>query len=84
MIVAALSYQLSTAQGKVRKGVQAALASGIGGYLAFIYLRFNLPGTSWIFETGGRLGVGVWILIGTGIGWFVSRLVRERPTSIDN
>lgn len=84
LIIALSAYQSSTSRGKVRRGIHSALASIIGGYLIFIYMIFKLPGTSWIFENGGRLVIGLLILLGAGAGWTTSTILRNWLTNSDN
>ncbi|NUM44463.1 MAG: hypothetical protein HUU38_07115 [Anaerolineales bacterium] len=69
LAVSLLAYRAAISIGQVRWSIRWALCAWIGGFLTYIYLALNLPGSLEFLDENGRLGI-IWaILIGGAIGW---------------
>lgn len=65
-----------------KKGVTLILAMGIGGYLAYIYTAFGLPGTQNPINENGTpyflLATTIGMVVGLGVGFFYNQFVRRK------
>jgi len=65
-----------------KNGVILILAMGIGGYLAYIYSAFGLPGTQNSIKQNGTpyflLAAAVGMIVGFGAGLIYTRFISRR------
>ncbi|GAB4578530.1 MAG: hypothetical protein Fur0022_12650 [Anaerolineales bacterium] len=69
LTISLVAYRAAIQLGRVRWSVRWALSAWVGGFLTYIYIALNLPGsTDWLAENG-RGGI-IWVTaLGATIGW---------------
>lgn len=69
LTISLLAYQAALSIGQVKWSIRWALSTWIGGFLAYIYIALNLPGSTTLLAENGRLNI-IWVIaIGAGLGW---------------
>ena len=73
---AAMAY-LGMRRAIARWGLRWALCGVIGGMLAYNYLAFDLPGSQLMLRAYGTLGILLFTLLGTVVGWAIGLAWRQ-------
>lgn len=79
LIAGFLVYRIAAVSGQVRWALRQAALTAIGGLTTYSYLAIGLTGAEGIIVSGDRLGVLIFVLAGTVVGWgaaFFWRLLR--------
>jgi beta-N-acetylhexosaminidase len=71
------AYQAGANIGQIRWAIRWALTTLIGGLAFGSYLALDFPGTRIILMFSGEWGVVLFVLLGTGLGWFAGWAWRE-------
>jgi hypothetical protein len=71
------AYQAGANIGQIRWAIRWALTTLIGGLAVGSYLALDFPGTRTILMFSGEWGVVLFVLLGTGLGWFAGWAWRE-------